>query len=74
MIRLRPLFEKPSFHLWRRRLRHGDLFDSLEDTEAYLEKNLRKDAECMYQLRGTKGIGEGNCSYDDRSFISFIVK
>ena len=50
------------------------LFDSLEETEAYLEKNLKKDAECMYQLRGTKGISEGNCSYDDRSFISFIVK
>ncbi|MBR4545484.1 MAG: toll/interleukin-1 receptor domain-containing protein [Oscillibacter sp.] len=50
------------------------LFDSLEETEAYLQKNLEKDRECMYQLRGTKGISEGNCSYDDRSFISFIVK
>ena len=50
------------------------LYDSLEETEEYLRKNLQKDVDCMYELRGTKGISEGNCSYDDRSYISFVVK
>ena len=50
------------------------LFDSLEDTEMYLEKCIREDPECLYSLRGTKGIYYGNSSYDDRAFVGFTVK
>ncbi len=50
------------------------LFDSLEDTERYLEKCIHDDPECLYELRGTKCIQHGNVSYDDRAYISFRVE
>ena len=49
------------------------LFDTLEETEEYLRKCLEEDPECVYKLRGTKGVKAGNVSYDDRCFIGFTV-
>lgn len=50
------------------------LFDTLSESEAYLRDALRKDRECIYLLRGTKGVAPENESYDDRTFLSFVVK
>ena len=49
------------------------LFDTFEETENYLKKALALDPTCIDLLRGTKGIAKGNESYDDRTYVSFIV-
>lgn len=49
------------------------LFDTFEDTEAYLKDALAEDPICVGVLRGTKGVGEGDISYDDRTYVSFRV-
>ena len=49
------------------------LFDTLEETEKYLFNLLDKDPLCIHELRGTKGVINGNQSFDDRSYISFYV-
>lgn len=50
------------------------LFDTLEETEQYLSQSLSEDPLCMYKLRGTKGVSEGNTTYDDRCFVGFTVE
>lgn len=50
------------------------LFDTLSECEAYLHNALRRDRECMYLLRGTKGVREGHATFDDRAFLSFVVE
>ena len=49
------------------------LFDTLEETEEYLQQALREDPSCIGVLRGTKGVAQGNVSYDDRTYVSFRV-
>lgn len=49
------------------------LFPTLAQSEAYLAGLLAKDPSCFYELRGTKGVLEGNVSYDDRAYLSFIA-
>lgn len=49
------------------------LYDTLEQSEAYLKDALADDPMCIYQLRGTKGLKKGQKSFDDRSFLSFTV-
>lgn len=49
------------------------LFDTLEETEAYLQAALEKDPTCIGLLRGTKGIEPGHISFDDRTYVSFRV-
>lgn len=53
---------------------YPQLFDTLSECEAYLHDALQADRECMYLLRGTKGVRQGNESYDDRAFLSFVVE
>ena len=50
------------------------LFDSLSETENYLMQAVEDDSNCVYSLRGTKGIQPGNQSYDDRTYVGFTVK
>lgn len=52
---------------------YPQLFESLEMTEAYLASCLEHDRECLADLEGTKGVEEGNVSFDDRAFLSFIT-
>ena len=52
---------------------YPELFDTLEETERYLFKMLARDPLCIHELRGTKGVGLGKQSFDDRSYISFYV-
>lgn len=49
------------------------LFDSIEETEEYLRKVLEQDPMCINILQRTKGVAEGNDSFDDRTYISFKV-
>ena len=53
---------------------YPELFDTLEETEAYLGKALKEDPTCIGILRGTKGITPGNISYDDRTYVSFRIR
>lgn len=50
------------------------LFDTLSECEAYLHDALRRDRECVYLLRGTKGVRPGDETFDDRAFLSFAVE
>ena len=52
---------------------YPELFDTLEETERYLFRMIEKDPLCIHELRGTKGVGLGSQSFDDRSYISFYV-
>lgn len=50
------------------------LFDTLAECEQYLQDALQEDRACVNKLRGTKGVGIDQENYDDRSFISFVVR
>ena len=52
---------------------YPELFDTLEKTENNLFTLLKKDPNCINELRSTKGLKKGNESYDDRSYVSFYV-
>ena len=52
---------------------YPELFDTLEETESYLFEALKKDPDCINELRSTKGIVSGNESFDDRTYISFTI-
>lgn len=49
------------------------LFDSLKKSEYYLKTLLREDPLMINIYKSTKGLQEGNTSFDDRAFISFEV-
>ena len=49
------------------------LFDTLGETERYLQEELAKDPLCIHELKGTKAIAVGAESYDDRSFIKVWI-
>lgn len=46
---------------------------SFEETEAYLQEILDNDPELIHQFVSTKGLVAGQISFDDRSYIEFIV-
>lgn len=49
------------------------LFKTLTESEAYLQKILTEDPLFIYQHKVAKGLYKGNVSFDDRSYISFLV-
>ena len=49
------------------------LQQTLADSEAKLEEVLRNDPLCFRVYKTTKGIVEGNISFDDRSYLRFKV-
>ncbi|MDD4557008.1 MAG: hypothetical protein PHE89_06775 [Alphaproteobacteria bacterium] len=49
------------------------LFPTLEETEKELQRIVNADPLCYKENKGTKGILEGNVSFDDRSYIRFIL-
>ena len=49
------------------------LFETLEESERYLREMLERDPYCINENRQTKGLSDGNLSYDDRAYISFRV-
>lgn len=50
------------------------IFDTLEETEAYLQKVLEEDPNSVDINPRQKGILPGQKNYDDRTYISFQVK
>lgn len=46
---------------------------SLEQSEAYLKKVLEEDKECCNLYKSTKGLNGGDRSFDDRTYIRFLV-
>ncbi|MFA5699578.1 MAG: hypothetical protein WC954_07610 [Sphaerochaeta sp.] len=49
------------------------LFPTLEESEQYLQEILHSDPLCYKDFRSTKGLIEGNASFDDRTYLRFIV-
>ncbi len=49
------------------------LFDTLAESEAYLQQALAEDPACIGVLRGTKAVAPGNVSFDDRSYLGFVA-
>ncbi len=46
---------------------------NLEQSEAYLMKVLEVDKECCNLYKSTKGVNKGDKSFDDRTYIRFLV-
>ena len=46
---------------------------SLAASEATLARLLERDPWCVDELRGTKGLAEGQVSFDDRAYLRLIV-
>ena len=45
--------------------------DSLEESEAALSRQLATDPLCINTYKATKGVMEGNLSFDDRAYVRF---
>lgn len=50
------------------------LFDTLAESEAYLQDILQKDPLAYRENPQTKMIAKGALSYDDRAYLSFIIE
>jgi len=50
------------------------LFETLDQSERYLKKILKKDPLCFQKFKTTKGLQPGNISFDDRAFLKFRMK
>ena len=50
------------------------LCDTLEKSERELEDVLKNDPHCYKLYPETKGVENGNCSFDDRAYIKFTVR
>jgi hypothetical protein len=50
------------------------LFDTLTQSEGYLNKILSNDPLCFQKFKSTKGLKPGNCSFDDRAFLSLLLR
>lgn len=46
---------------------------NLEESEKTLSRLLKEDPACCIQIHSTKGMGEGQESFDDRTFVRFLV-
>lgn len=49
------------------------LFDTLQESESYLAKILQSDPDCIKEFKSTKGKDPENNSFDDRTYVKFIV-
>lgn len=50
------------------------LLPTLDDSEKALSHQLDTDPLCIDTYKATKGVMEGNCSFDDRAYIRFRIK
>lgn len=48
------------------------LFPTLAASERYLHELLQKDPLCIRSYKSTKGMYKGQCSFDDRAYVSFL--
>ncbi len=49
------------------------LQETLEESEALLAKEILGNPLCYLGYKSTKGISKGNLSFDDRSYVKFII-
>ena len=49
------------------------LFPTLAATEVWLAEQLQKDPLCIRSYQSTKGMYKGQCSFDDRAYVSFRI-
>jgi len=49
------------------------LFGTLEESEKYLSHILKTDPLCYREFKSTKGLVNGNNSFDDRTYVRFRV-
>ncbi len=49
------------------------LMPTLRESEEALARQLANDPQNIRQFIATKGLVEGNCSFDDRAYVRFIV-
>ena len=52
---------------------YPELLDTLLQSEKALEEIVQKDPLLIYRYKSTKGMAQGNVSYDDRTYIRFVV-
>lgn len=52
---------------------YTELLGSLSDSEKKLRELLKKDVLCIDELLSTKCVSIGNVSFDDRSYIRFLI-
>lgn len=52
---------------------YPELFGSLSETEEHLQRMLQSDPLCISENKQTKGLMKGNDSYDDRTYVRFII-
>lgn len=50
------------------------LFPTLLESECYLKNILDTDPLCFRAYKSTKGIKNGNCSFDDRAYLRLKIK
>jgi len=50
------------------------VFNTLAQSEGYLKKILSNDPLCFQEFKSTKGLKPGNCSFDDRAFLSLLLR
>ena len=49
------------------------LLPTLKESEESLKETVREDPLCINVYRATKGVYKGQCSFDDRAYVSFLV-
>ena len=52
---------------------YPQLAPTLQETEILLQQLLQQDPLCIGPLAGTKGIKAGNASFDDRTYVRFLI-
>ena len=50
------------------------IFDTLAQSERYLKKILKNDPLCVHIFKSTKGLKQGNISFDDRAYLFLRLK
>lgn len=53
---------------------YPELFGTLAESEAVIREVKETDPMCMYRFKGPKGISPGFNSFDDRTYLRFVVE
>ncbi|MDQ3098523.1 MAG: hypothetical protein M3Q44_02145 [bacterium] len=53
---------------------YPEIFDSLDKTELFLKNVIKDDPLCYKRYKTTKGVQQGNISFDDRSYVKISLE
>ena len=53
---------------------YPELFGNLAESEAVIREVKETDPMCMFRFKGPKGIAPGFHSFDDRTYLRFILE